>query len=74
MTDDPRAMRLQPQPLTLSQALAIAILALEHVETCGDDETHSCRRARLLLALQLRQQHAITDTGSQSVDNRDFPA
>jgi hypothetical protein len=63
-------MRLIPQPMTLRQAVANAILALEHVECCGDDETHSCLRARLMLVRWLRALKAADEAERLQVANR----
>ena len=73
LTDDPRDMRLVPQPMTLRQAVANAILALEHVECCGDDETHSCLRARLMLSRWLRSLKAADEAERLLVANRCLP-
>lgn len=70
---DLRDMRLVPQPMTLRQAVANAVLALEHVECCGDDETHSCLRARLMLLRWLRALKAADEAERLLVANRCIP-
>ena len=55
MSADLTLIRGRKLPMTLRQALAVAVLALEHVATCSDDEDQSAEQARRLIAARLRQ-------------------
>jgi hypothetical protein len=47
---DLRRMRGKQLPMSMRQALANAVLALEHVALCNDDEDHTFEEARRVLA------------------------
>lgn len=55
VTADLRLMRGRKLAMGWQQALAVALLALEHVSTCSDDEDQSCEQARRLIAARLLQ-------------------
>jgi len=49
-----RDLRGKALPMTQRQAFSIALLALEHVVTCGDDSDKSFERARRYIWAMLR--------------------